>query len=192
MRRSFVVVPLILFVLLIACVPEPGVTPLMGTSVALTQTASVITPSITYTPSNIYTLSIVNLLNSPLPEDGMLKRIEELENTIGAQYPVVDVKFPEINGVRVFQIEVHCQCAASVKCCNIERMFVEIMRKMQVYRDPIISNVSQVPGVVSEMRVYCKDHGEQLGIMTASWQDVKDFLNENISGSQLGSRVLRE
>jgi hypothetical protein len=190
MKRSLlIVVPFILLMLLNACASNAGAIPNEQWPVvwqALTATAA----TQTFTPTAYYiSPEIVRLLNSSLPEDGYLRKVEELEFTMGASYQVVDVNFVEENHVTVFQVKVHCLCAAKVDCCSPERMFVGVMRSMEVYGNSI---VQYVPASVKEMHVYCLDHGTQLAIMTAKWLDVTDYLNGRITASQFGSRVQRK
>jgi len=183
MRRYLIVVPVVLFVFLSACGNEGLTEP----QLIQTLTARAWTPTITLTPPVRNGLNIVNLLNSPLPEDGTLKKMYELEETIGARYQVVDAIFTENN--TVFRVNVFCQCATKARCCSPERIFVILMRKMDFYRDRILV---EVPGTVREINVHCMDHGSQLGVMAASWPDVREFLYGNLNGYQFGSRVWQE
>ena len=113
--------------------------------------------------------------------------MEQLENTIGARYLVVDVEFTGENNVaEVFKVYVHCECATTTECCNSERMFALTIREMEVYATSILGHV---PGTVKYFSVVCRDHGEQFAVYSASWTDVKSFLSREINGLQFGSRV---
>ncbi len=191
MKRSLFIIPFILLLLLNACATATGVVSVpIGTAVGQTQTAMMWTPTITPTSTLDPKESvIVDLLNARLPEDSMLERIEQLENTIGARYLVADVKFTGENGVaEVFEVYVHCECATTTECCNSERMFAVTMREMEVYATGILGHV---PGTVRYMSVVCHDRGEQFAVLSALWPDVKSYLSGEINGLQFGSRVRR-
>ncbi len=51
--------------------------------------------------------------------------------------------------------------------------------------------IEQVPLTVSWMKVICYDHMNQFAIVSASWADVKSYLQGQINGYQFGARVIR-
>jgi hypothetical protein len=68
-------------------------------------------------------------------------------------------------------------------------MFIAAIDSMKKNKDKIIE---QVPVTVSQMKVICYDHMTQFGVMSASWYDVKSYLQKQINGYQFGSRVRRD
>ena len=183
MKKSLLIIPIFLFLLLNACGNTPvEVSPAQGTMVAQTQTASVWTPTITPTidPNEP---QILEWLNAGLPAD-------QLETTLVVKYLAVDVSFPPETGSSslIFRIDLRCQCATYDQCCSPERMFVVTMWAMKSQKDKIIG---QVPGSTSLVKVVCYNHVSQIGVVAASWPDVKGYLLDQISGYQLGSHTFR-
>ena len=89
------------------------------------------------------------------------------------------------------RVEVHCECARASDCCSPERMFVKVMLGLgQMEKKG--NFIEQVPATVTEMDVACYDHLTPFGTMAANWADVKSYLNGEINGTQLGSRVWRK
>lgn len=188
MKRALPAVPLVLFILLNACLSVPDI----SGSVQGTLTALVWTPTITPAPTSMAIgQHFVYLLNLPLSGDFFSTRLDQLENTIGASYQVLDVGFPRrADGSLVFQVNFRCICGEeNIPCCRSERMFVILMKRMYVYRNDFIVDM---PADVKEMKVVCYDHLASFEEMTANWEDVKYFLNETIDGHQFGSRVRRK
>lgn len=183
MKRVLFVFPIVLFILLNACAGDVTViAPPVGTAVAETQTASIWTPTISPTPDPNES-KIVEWLNAEL------SNADSLEQTIDARYQVVDVSFPAINGLAsVIRVDVRCECAMNGQCCMPERMFVVTIGSFKKRADKILE---QVPGTVNELKVVCYDHVTQVGVMSASWMDVKSYFLEQLNGYQLGSRVYR-
>ena len=187
MKRALPVIPLVLFFLFVnACgIPPDQLPNIINQTLIATSWTPTMSPTAYYISPEI-----VKLLNSTLPEDGMLQKVNELEATIGAKYQVVDVKYRvEKNGNAVLEVIVHCHCAANVECCSPERMFAKIMRSMEVYRDSVMFYIAMP---INEMNVYCLDHGEQLAIMVVSWSDIREYLYGSMTGYQFGSRIRRK
>ena len=183
MKRVFFVVPIVLLLLLNACAGDiTAIAPPVGTAVAETQTASIWTPTISPTPDPNES-KIVEWLNAEL------SNADALEQTLDARYQVVDVSFPPVNGLATsIRVDIRCECATNGQCCIPERMFVVTMGSLKKRTDKI---VEQVPGTVNELKVVCYDHVTQVGVMSASWMDVKSYFLEQLNGYQLGSRVYR-
>lgn len=194
MKRALPIIPFVLFVFLNACVPSsvPFVSPEIGTAVALTQTAIAWTETAVPPTSRFDSLSIINALNASLPEDTYLRNVQELENAMGARYDIVDARIVQENNLpdRIFEVEVSCFCNARTNnCCSPERTFAIVMRRMEYFRDSILWII---PDTVVELNVYCMDHDNRHGIISASWVDVEDYLYGRINGKQFGNRVWPE
>lgn len=183
LKRLRVLLPVCMFIFVSACgvdsVQIPNDT---GTAVALTQTATVQPPTATSTP-NPDEAKIVEWLNE------YLNSTDGLQQTFDVKFQVGDVFFS--NGIgntppTTFRLDTHCECANNQSCCTPERTFVMIMWAMKNRGDKIIE---QVPSSVVDIQVVCFDHGTQVGIVVASWQDVKDYISDRINGYQLGSRA---
>ncbi len=183
MKRVLFVVPIVLLVIVNACASNGSlVAPPLGTAVGETQTASVWTATVSPTPDPNES-KIVEWLNAEL------STADALEQTVDAKYQVVDVSFPAVNGlVTAIRVDVRCECAMGGQCCIPERTFVVAITSLKKRAEKILE---QVPGTVSELKVVCYDHLTQVGVMSASWMDVKGYFLEQINGYQLGSRVYR-
>jgi hypothetical protein len=86
------------------------------------------------------------------------------------------------------RVDVRCECAINGQCCIPERTFVVTIASLKKRGEKILE---QVPGTVNELKVVCYDHLTQVGVMSASWMDIKGYFLEQINGYQLGSRVYR-
>lgn len=189
MKRTLVFLPFILIVLLNACGNNgtPPISNEVGTQVAQTQTAAVWTATISPTPRPD-TAKMVDWIN------GELSKADQLERMLDAEYTVADVTFPSSNGngiLDILRVEVHCQCARDSDCCSPERMFVKVILSLS-QMEKKDNFINQVPATVTEMNVACYDHLTPSGNMAAYWTDVKSYLNGEINGTQLGSRVWRK
>ena len=185
MKRLLPILPFFVLLLLNACGNYPvGVSPSEGTAVGKTQTAVAWTPTISPTPVPNQS-KIVEWLNTELSNAD-----DALEHTLDAKYQVVDVSFPiASNGLAAaMRVDIRCECATYGQCCTPERMFVVTVESMKKRGDKIIE---QVPLTVSWMKVICYDHMNQFAIVSASWADVKSYLQGQINGYQFGARVIR-
>ena len=188
MKRSLPFVPILLLVLLNACSDFNSPTAAPGyihTSVIQSLTATMWTPTPTQTfNANIPTM--VTWLNADL------STANPLEWTLDAEYLVTNVSFPDVQNSQasVFRVDVRCECVNGTECCIPERTFVVIIGSMKRNANTILA---QVPGEVSRMLVVCSDLKKhiQVGAMSASWQDVTDYLLGHLTGHQFGARVTR-
>ena len=184
MKRFSLIIPVFLFAFLIACGNNPvEISPAQWTAVGQTQTATMWTPTITFTPDPSEN-KIVEWLNAEL------SGTDPLEQTLDAKYQAVDASFPIMpdGASTIFRVDIRCECATYSQCCIPERMFVVIMAAMKKRNDKIME---QIPGSVMQMKVVCYDHTTQVGVMAAWWSDVKGYLLDQINGYQFGSRVWR-
>ena len=214
MKHSLVLVPILLLVLLNACSANPNPDPeVMRVALAQTMTAMSWTP----TPQPTSTtepneLLVVNYLNGdfsantwdqnflrgvggPGDDPALAVNLNQLEDHIGADFLIFDVRFPPgANNISlVFQIHARCECATNGPCCTPEHMFVLTMKQLFVaVQQQSSALMGQVPQTVEEMEVVCYDHRNVFAVMSVPWQDVQSFLRREISGSMLGARVQRE
>jgi hypothetical protein len=130
---------------------------------------------------------MVNWLNQDLAS-----MANSLETTLDAKYSVTNISFPNFQNSSdlMFRLDVGCICMNSADCCIPERTFVVIIESMK--RNPI-ANFTQVPAGVRQIMIVCSDlkTKSQLGVESAPWQDVLDYLQGRESGFQLGARVSR-
>ncbi len=183
MKRFLLLIPFILL-LINSCAEAPvTIPPQQGTAVALTQTATVWTPTWTASPDPPEN-KIVEWLN------GELSNADPLEQTLDARYLVTEVSFPFTQGssAQIFRVDLRCECAANTNCCVPERMFVVLMTAMKGSKDKLIK---QVPSNVGAIKVICYDHTSQINVIGADWAEVRGYLNENVSGYELGAQVYR-
>jgi len=183
MKRLLPLILVLLFIGISSCDSVTVISPAEGTAVAQTQTATIWTPTVTSTPDPDES-KIVMWLNETLLS------ADPLEQTLDAKYQVLDVLFPETPGSpsAVFRMEVRCECSSNMQCCVPERMFVVVMKAMEKYPEKIIE---QVANRASDVQVVCYDHITPIGMMVATWPDVKSYLLKQITGFQLGARVVK-
>jgi hypothetical protein len=81
-----------------------------------------------------------------------------------------------------------CECAGTSSCCIPERMFIVLTTAMKIEMQRIIR---QVPDTVSNLRVGCFEHANQIGIIIANWEDMVGYLRGSINGFQLGARIIK-
>jgi hypothetical protein len=179
MKRSLIGIPVILLMLLNAC-GNPG-TPAGGTFITFT-------PTITSPPTSSPESSrIVAYLSGVIRETEAATPLDELEQTIGARYQVLDVTFPlDKDGNPIFQVKINCECAGNGQCCSYQQTFVKTIRAMYVNQAEIIP---LVPDSTQYMNVFCYDHLSQYVVIYVLWDDVKKFFSGQLTGSQLASRV---
>lgn len=188
MKRLLPFAPIIFLALLNGCdsfgsPPEsPGFS---HTSVIQTLTATMWTP--TPTPSfnpNIPTM--VTWLN------GDLLTANSLGWILDAEYVVTNVSLSNMKNSQAleFRVDVLCKCVNGTECCITERTFVLLIGSLKRNGTTIMT---QVPGGVSRMLVVCSDHKKhiQIGAMSASWQDVTEYLLGHLTDQQFGVRVTR-
>ena len=205
MKRSLVLIPILLLVFLNACATGTGnAAPAEPTATlewnkfwqALTATYMP-PPTGTAAPN---TQMIVGTMNEWGRDSGGYMTLEEklvvLEDNLGADFIILDVQFQKENGVdRIFQVYAGCECASGSLCCTPEHMFVLTMGQLVVavnqstYQSSI---ASQVPGTIQEMEVVCLDRRKQIGVMSVPWADVQSFLRGELTGTQFAMRVRRE
>lgn len=192
MKRFLLVIPVILFVFLIACNNNPGVPPEWSTAVVQTLTATVVTPTISPTPMYVREKAIISRdLNAAIEVAEVLSGFERLEHSIGASYQVSKVDFsPDNNIAAVLRISVTCQCASDNNCCTVEQAFLTTMAAMYSYQSEIIETV---PTTVSKLNVMCLYHDRSCGSINVSWYAVKNFLYDPTSNCYLlASEVTHE
>jgi hypothetical protein len=181
LKRPFVLIPILLLILLNAC--GNGDVPNSATQTAAMWT---ITPS----PTPIYApnaFAILQVLNTEMERIELMDEISWLEHMIGADYQVSNVLFQyEGSTATVFQVNTQCECKDGDPCCNPEHTFVETMRVMKIQESVI---VSQVPGTVTGMEVWCYDQDNKQAVMSAPWNYTKSFLEGQLTGAQFASQV---
>lgn len=188
MKSWLTFIPVLLLILVNSCAQADtlSISNDMGTAVGQTQTAIAWTaiPTQTLNPN---ATNMVNWLNADLSST-----TNSLEATLDAKYSVTNISFLNVpnSSDLIFRVDVGCICMNSADCCIPERTFVAIIESMK--KTSLISLV-QVPGEVRQMIVVCSDPKakSQLGAIFASWQDVQGYLQGNVLGYQLGSRVYR-
>lgn len=183
MKRLLPSLPIIFLILLDACSVggDPKVPSIMSTLVIQTVTAAAWTPMPTQT-DNPYIPIMVNWLNTDLSS------AHSLEWSLDAEYRVINVSFPNVpeSGALVFRVDVQCACINGDECCFPERTFV-------VLTDSMKRNVNalQIPIEVSEIMVVCYKNKTKTAAISAPWQDVKSYLQGQLTGYQLAPRVVR-
>lgn len=181
MKRVLLVILLTALLFFYACIPVVNTSPPIHTAVAQTQTAGMWTP--TFTPTvNTDVSRILILLNDGLPND-------DLEMAIDARYSVVDVWFPYLSNSstdRILHIDLRCECVSNSQCCTSQHMFILAMRALKHRAEDIIA---QVPGNVIRVEVACYQNSMSIGVLSASWPEVKNYIRGNLDGYILGWHV---
>jgi hypothetical protein len=218
MKRSLVLVPIILLVLLNAC-GQPnsgGISPELWTAMAGTLTATnmppTITPTGTYLPNGQWLVTSLNSVSSQyagsgnwenrggmITDTGVAVNLDQLEDVIGSDLHILDVQFPLAgNGPAVnFQVYARCECATDSQCCTPEHMFVLTLRNLYMAVQPylypqVYLAQGQAPSSIEELQVLCYDHNRPMATMVAPWSAVQSFLLGQINGYQLGIQVHRQ
>lgn len=186
MKRWLLAIPMFFVILLNACgggSPQLSSPDQAWTSLIQTQTATMWT----VVPTQTFNPNIPNMI-STLNVD--LSIINPLELTLDAGYRVDDIQFKKISGYpgSVFRVDVRCECMNGEDCCHPERTFVAVLGAM---RRNSISILAYVPADVGHLLVVCLDQRKQIGAMSVSWQDVRDYLIGNLTGYQFGVRVTK-
>lgn len=185
MKRLLPIIPIVLLLILNSCgnFDPNGVPSRMSTAVVESLTATMWSPTPTTTPDPPEN-KIVEWLN------GELTNTNPLEQTLDARYLVTGVSFPFAQGssAQIFRVDLRCECASNTNCCVPERMFVVFITALKGAKDKI---TKQVPSNVGVIKVICYDHTSQINVIGADWAEVRGYLNENVSGYELGAQVYR-
>ena len=183
MKRSLILIPFFLLVILNACDNGrlPQFSQAQWTAIAQTQDGMGVLPE----------EKIMNWLNAPLPDPNGLVGFEQ---ALLGHYQVNQVLIVPLRGTtNVIQVVVDCQCpSGNSQCFNPDQMFKAIIIRMYQKRYEIIA---AVPESVDEMWVV---KGAAVSVPTglsrdlgksARWVDVKAFLQGNIDGNLFGTLV---
>jgi hypothetical protein len=188
LKRVLTFLPLIFF---LACVP-PTSTELPSayqTGVVQTLTAKMWTPTFTAPAATLVpdTSKIVEILNNAMVGS------DPLAETVEAKFSVTDARIvyePSTNLAVILLINVECE-SIYTNNCTLEGTFVALMHAF-IANEKIIGKISeQVPVTVHSLQMAALNHMAQTGMVTANWNDVVDFANGKINGSQLGTRIVR-
>jgi hypothetical protein len=174
MKRYFLAIPAVLFILLNACSapPAPAPTPTNEPDSGLKVNEAQI---FTYLNMNIEGMEVNDKFNL-------------MEHIKGPSYQVVRVRFPpDKNGIPIFHVETRCECAEDGSCCNSNRTFVITLMAMDGNNSETI--ISLVPSNVQNMEVYTYDHANPGKVISAPWPDVIGFLHDQVSGLQLAAEA---
>jgi hypothetical protein len=189
MKRLLVVIPVSLLFLINACdVNPPPVSAETWTLVALTQTATMwtptpVTPSPTASPNQAI---IVDALN------GALRGADPLGEALDAKFHVADVGF-DANGNPpiLITLRIHVECEWIIRSsCTTERAFVVLIHAFE--KDGVRKKVvEQIPTTIEFVQIDAFDHMARIGSLAIRWQDVLSFTKNEITGDQLAVRVIR-
>lgn len=185
MKLSFVLIPIIFLVLLNAC-SNPNSLPTnlndaQWTQIAVMQTARMLTPTYTPTPEPQVS-NIVRGINTGLDNQ------DELEKSLQGDYRVGYAAILPANSLTTYmQVDVYCvRTYNNTQACNRFQAFIKVIQAMKSNKNIVID---QVPQTVVTLYVYLIDNGTQFTPVSAAWSDVKDYLNDKISGYEFGYRV---
>ena len=184
MKRLLFTTPLVLLFLLNACTPSAGtISSTQRAAVEQTQTAESWTP--VPTPTFNPNISImVNWLN-----DELTAPINSLESTMDAKYNVINITYPHLPAL-TFRIDVNCICMNNNHCCNPERTFVVILNTL---KKNSATTLGQIPNDISQIMVvsFESQSNSTMTAITASWQNIRGYLTDDVSGYQLGAQITR-
>lgn len=185
MKRALPFLPLIVF---IACSPDIS-DPQVQMAVINSLTATVWTPT-PATPSATaepHTGKIVEVLN------GVIVGADPLGETILAKYSVIDAQVildAQAQEVLLLRIHVDCEWIYS-DSCTPESTFVVLMYALSENEKVMGRIQDQIPSTVETLEMVAFDRMVQTGVIHVSWRDVWGFVEGNINGNQLGSRMIR-
>lgn len=188
MKRLLAIIPVSLFFLINACdVNPPTVSPDTWTLVALTQTATMwtptpITPSPTSQPNQVI---IVDALNSAL------RGADPLGEAIDAKFHVADVGF-DANGNPpiLVTLRVHVECEWIIRSsCTTERAFVVLIHALE-NKDVRKKVIEQIPTTIEFVQIEAFERMTRIGSLAIRWQDVLSYTKGDINGDQLAVRVI--
>lgn len=185
MKRALPFLPLIV---LIACSPDIA-DPQVQAAVINSLTATVwtptpVTPTATPRPD---TAKIVDILN------GVIVGADPLGETIQAKYSVIDAQVildAPTGQTLLLQIHLDCQWIYS-DSCTPESTFVVLMYALSEHEKVMGRIQDQLPPTVETLEVVTFERMVQTGVIHVAWGDAWDFVEGNINGNQLGSRMLR-
>jgi hypothetical protein len=201
MKRSLVLIPIVLLILLNACGTgnEGGGTSGNVPTATIDWNAIYLAETVTNMPPTNPpdTQLIVGTMNDWGRDKGGYSTLDEklqvLEETIGADFVVLDAHFEKENGVdAIFQVDATCSCPSGGTCCTPEHMFVLTLGQLvgAVNRNAYYTNISpQIPSTVREMQVICWNNRTRTSTISVNWADVQSFLQGQLSGTQMSMRI---
>lgn len=180
MKRSLIVVPLVLLVLLNAC--GPGYLPQFSGEqwTAIAQTQQVM--NLNDQDKILYWFSV-----TPNPEQP--DELEMLQQAMVGQYQVTKVLIsPLTSSTNVLQVVVLCSCpSGGLECYSPEEMLTAVLLKMIPHRYQIMA---EVPNTVEQMWVVRNAEANVPQGMAADtgvsidWENVRRFLLGDLTGDQ--------
>jgi hypothetical protein len=187
-KRSLILIPIILLVIINACQPSDPTNTVHQADTAnaiASLTATNMPPSIpTATPDSN---TMVIYLNSQ-PTEEFTVRLGQLEDTMGASYKFLNVEFLPTEGTKtIFQVDVGCHCARNGRCCSRQRGFVYTMLKMKPYANYF---GTAVPSTIMYMNVVTFDDERPLPGISVDWVNVLSFLQTSgMDGNRFGFQI---
>jgi hypothetical protein len=193
MRKFLVVALIFVFIIMLgACdTLDNQVSPAEADAFIHTLTATMwtpapVTPSATPVPNEAV---IVNALNDAS------RGADPLEETLDAKFSILDISF-HLSGKPLVTttLEVHVECEWITRpSCTVERAFVALAHAFKAVKADVRKKIiGQIPETVLVVQVRAFDHiTKPLGIIEVGWQDLLAFANGDITGDQLGTRILR-
>lgn len=182
------VIPILPIFLLLACAPDltdPNIQAAVINSLTATSwTPTPITPSATPQPN---TTNIVEILN-----DAIIGT-DTLSETVVAKYSVIDAQVLMDSTTQqstVLRISINCQWIFS-DACTPESTFVVLMNTLSVNEKTLNRMINQIPTTITTLEVLAFEQMVQSNTITITWNDLLGFVNGEINGNQLGSRILR-
>jgi hypothetical protein len=95
-----------------------------------------------------------------------------LKQGLVGKYEIMSVSFPTDY---YLEVDMNCECASGSNCCDPEEMFVLTIDMLTAAQSEI---VPEVPATVQYLDVVCFDHKRVFYAMYASWDKVKEYLNQ--------------
>jgi hypothetical protein len=130
---------------------------------------------------------------TPAPVD-LVKILQDYLNNMNpvgavldANFTILDVAYEKDAGGKERVLDIHIDCDDQGNTCGPERSFsvVAMALKDKKKKLPDI-----LPRTLTDLQVYTYDHLAGTGIAKVSWQNVKDYNDDVITGAQLAKRVV--
>lgn len=169
MKQFLLVIPVILLVLLNACGGN-------GTATSQNVIVSTSSPTTTSTPDP-RSSQMFEYLNLSIEEQETADKYNQLEHITGASYQITNVDLPpDTNMSPIFRIDVRCECTVNARCCSPTRTFVVTVKAIENrnFRDQILYITDSM--TINILEVWISDHADLTYVISAPWQDVKNFI----------------
>ncbi len=198
-KYSVVMVLIILYVLLAACIDDtamipvtgnPSAQPLLDTMTAIAKTVEGIAGSATAyaatpTPS---------LTPTPTPDENEIKNLisdaikDKLIASLGMKITVVDVKFGPVGAKKYTELYIEMNCVSdNNNICSSSQVVSAVVDSCKEKKKKFLENI---PFETQVLIITIYDPGHATQVVEADWTDVLDYINGDMNAGVF-SRLIR-